>query len=629
MNDTATATTATATTIATTARPDSAMTKTGRIARWLLICALALLVALVATVMPAFVSGQATQAYAAIDTRELATVNKPGTVLMQTIWSADVTYEDFDVSDEFMEQVADMLMAEVEAGQITTEEQIYQRLMQIFVENIQYGVVWTGQTYTEPMTTAGVGTGFIVTPDGYLVTNAHVVYQDEDELRASFAETSLSQKAIAFADEFEAMFSEMGVSMSEEEYNTFAGQIFAIYAQHMQVSKLSTTYQCFIGNVTPGSDVSAKGITLDLRKVGEPIPGKDVAVLKMEGSNFPTVALGDDSGLMTGDQVYAMGYPAVATLSDALNVAQAIQEPTMTQGIISARKEMSGGWNILQTDAAIHGGNSGGPLFNENGEVVGINTFGMIDPDSGGMVAGMNFAVPISVARQYLSELNVTPAESDFTRDFKAAYAAYNAGDYRGAVDLLTAINNVNPGFPVVADLLAKAQTGLSSDEGPAAGADGDGFSFELSGVWCLIPLVLIVGVIVLVVVLRKRGKAKRAAQGGAHGTTAMGQQPSYGQMPAQQQPQQQQWQPQSGAAGANQPQQQWQAPPPTGPTQQQPALSPEQPPLPASQPVAQQPQGTQAPEASSAHFCRQCGASVTPDTRFCPSCGTPQSQGR
>jgi S1-C subfamily serine protease len=556
-----------------------------------------------------------------------------------------------------MEQVAGMLMAEVEAGQITTEEQIYQRLMQIFVENIQYGVVWTGQTYTEPMTTAGVGTGFIVTSDGYLVTNAHVVYQDEDELRASFAETSLSQKAIAFADEFEAMFSEMGVSMSEEEYNTFAGQIFTIYAQRMQVSKLSTTYQCFIGNVTPGSDVSAKGITLDLRKVGEPIPGKDVAILKMDGSNFPTVALGDDSGLMTGDQVYAMGYPAVATLSDALNVAQAIQEPTMTQGIISARKEMSGGWNILQTDAAIHGGNSGGPLFNENGEVVGINTFGMIDPNSGGMVAGMNFAVPISIARQYLSELNVTPAESDFTRDFKAAYAAYNAGDYRKAVDLLTAINNVNPGFPVVADLLAKSQTGLNSS-GSAAGGLGDGFSFELSGVWCLIPLVLIVGVIVLVIVLRKRGKAKRAAQGGAHGTAAMNQQPPYGQMPAQPQPQpqQQQWQPQSGAAGANQPQQQWQAPPsfqqapqqqpaqqasappPEQPTPQQPPFTqqpaapppPEQqPPSPsASQPDPQQPQGAQAPEAPSAHFCRQCGASVTPDTRFCPSCGTPQSQG-
>ena len=95
----------------------------------------------------------------------------------------------------------------------------------------------------------------------------------------------------------------------------------------------------------------------------------------MEGTNLPTVKLGDDTKLKTGDRVYAMGYPAVATVTDVLNIAQAIQEPTLTQGIISARKEMAGGWSILQTDASIHGGNSGGPLFNDDGEVIEVNTF--------------------------------------------------------------------------------------------------------------------------------------------------------------------------------------------------------------------------------------------------------------
>ena len=230
----------------------------------------------------------------------------------------------------------------------------------------------------------------------------------------------------------------------------------------MEIKNLQTKYICYMGNVTPGSDVSAKGILLDLRKIGEPIPGKDVAILKMDKTNLPTVTLGDYTQLRTGDRVYAMGYPAVATLAEALNVAQAIQEPTLTQGIISAKKEMAGGWSILQTDAAIHGGNSGGPLFNEAGEVVGINTFGMLDSD-GGMVPGMNFAIPISIAKQFLNEINVTPRESEFTRQFKEAKMLFDSEKYSEALGILRTLNETNPGYPVVADLLAQASAKASS----------------------------------------------------------------------------------------------------------------------------------------------------------------------
>lgn len=256
--------------------------------------------------------------------------------------------------------------------------------------------------------------------------------------------------------------------MSQEEWDGLAGAFYSLMAQSMDINNLQTSYSCYLGNVTPGSDVSAKGVRLDLRKIGESIPGKDVAVLKLDKTNLPTVTLGDDTQLRTGDRVYAMGYPAVATLSEALNVAQAIQEPTLTQGIISAKKEMAGGWSILQTDAAIHGGNSGGPLFNEAGEVIGINTFGMIDSSSGSMVAGMNFAVPISVAMQFLNETNVTPTESQFTKQLKEAKALYDSKKYNEALNVLRTLSETNPGYPVVADLLAQcsAKAGTSQVTG-------------------------------------------------------------------------------------------------------------------------------------------------------------------
>lgn len=164
-------------------------------------------------------------------------------------------------------------------------------------------------------------------------------------------------------------------------------------------------------------------------------------------------------------------------MNGTLNIDQAIQEPTLTNGIISAKKQMAGGWSILQTSADIHGGNSGGPLFNESGEVVGINTFGMLE-ESGASASGMNFAIPISIAKQFLSEINVTSSESQFTTDYRKAVMLYGQEDYRGAADLLRQINEMNPGYPVVVELLSECSSlagaqPVSTQEAPVT-ADAD-----------------------------------------------------------------------------------------------------------------------------------------------------------
>lgn len=396
----------------------------------------------------------------ALDTRTLAMINKPGVVLIQTIWTADLTLWEFAFDSSFEEDLIYSITSMVESGEIPdTEEAMYSAMVQMMIDNMIYYIFNTGNTYSEQASIGGVGTGFIVTPDGYLVTNAHVVHTNEEELYYNFAMSALQDYAIEGTNSFVSEMRTLGYEMSQEEVNGMMNAFYEILSYQIQIDNLQTTYYGFLGNVTPGSDVTAKGVTLDLRKMGEPIPGKDVAILKIDKANLPTVILGDDSKLRTGDRVYAMGYPAVATLSDALNVSQAIQEPTLTSGIISARKEMAGGWNILQTDAAIHGGNSGGPLFNESGEVIGVNTFGMIDQNSGAQVAGMNFAVPISIVNQFLNELNVTPSESTFSSEFKNALELLNNQDYNGSLEILRGLNETNPGYPVVAELLAEART--------------------------------------------------------------------------------------------------------------------------------------------------------------------------
>lgn len=460
---------------------------------------------------------------ATVDTRSLAMINKPGVVLIQTIYTADITMYEFAFDSSFETDLTNTITQWIEEGTIpNTEEAMYAAMVQLMIDNMAYYAFGTGNIYTETASTGAVGTGFIVTPDGYLITNAHVVETNEEELYLSFAMSTLENYAIEGTNSFVADMRTLGYNMSQEEVDGMLNAFYNLISYNIEINNLQTSYNCFLGNVTPGSDVSAKGVALDLRKAGESIPGKDIAILKMDKTNLPTVVLGDDSKLRTGDKVYAMGYPAAATLDGALNVAQAIQEPTLTSGIISARKEMAGGWNVLQTDAAIHGGNSGGPLFNENGEVVGINTFIMRDDVTGSQVAGMNFAIPISIAKQFLNEINITPAESKFTTQFKQAYSLFQEQKYNESLEILRGLNETNPGYPVVAELLAEART--LADQQPktdvAAATDVQTdkipeLVMEKKGINPILIIAIIGGVVVVVLVLvivllasRKKKKA-------------------------------------------------------------------------------------------------------------------------
>ncbi len=453
-----------------------------------------------------------------LDTRTLAMVNKPGVVLLQTVWTADITLYEFAFDSSFETDLTQSISNMVTSGSIpNTEEAMYSAMVKLMIDNMIYYAFNTGNTYTETASTAAVGTGFIVTPDGYLVTNAHVVNTDEEELYLNFARSALENYAIEGTNSFVEQMRTLGYNMSQEEIDGMLNAFYNLISYNIEINNLQTSYNCYLGNVTPGSDVSAKGVRLDLRKIGAPIPGKDVAIMKMDKANLPTVVLGDDTNLRTGDRVYAMGYPAVATLDGALNVAQAIQEPTLTSGIISARKEMSSGWSILQTDAAIHGGNSGGPLFNEEGEVVGINTFTMLDPSSGTQVAGMNFAIPISIAKQFLNEMNITPSESQFTSKYKQALSLFQDKKYDESLEILRGLNETNPGYPVVADLIAEVRnlsdtqpkteiainTNLEQDKMP-----------KIKGISNVLIIAIVVFVIlILVIVLLVTRKKKTSIQ--------------------------------------------------------------------------------------------------------------------
>ena len=124
----------------------------------------------------------------------------------------------------------------------------------------------------------------------------------------------------------------------------------------------------------------------------------DVALLKVEATGLPAVTLGSSDDLIVGDQVVAIGNPLGELTS------------TLTVGYISAKERdvNTDGFaiNMLQTDAAINSGNSGGPLFNMRGEVIGITTAKYSGTSSSGAsIEGVGFAIPIDDVSDLLSDL--------------------------------------------------------------------------------------------------------------------------------------------------------------------------------------------------------------------------------
>ena len=99
--------------------------------------------------------------------------------------------------------------------------------------------------------------------------------------------------------------------------------------------------------------------------------GKDVAVLKIDARNLPTIPLADSDQVKVGQPIRILGFPGVVMYHDLLDKRSAV-EASVTSGLVSSLKMDARGSPVIQTDAAASWGNSGGPAINERGEVVGI-----------------------------------------------------------------------------------------------------------------------------------------------------------------------------------------------------------------------------------------------------------------
>jgi S1-C subfamily serine protease len=198
----------------------------------------------------------------------------------------------------------------------------------------------------------GTGSGFVISPDGHVLTNDHVVSNSEITLDEGFRKVVISLK----------------------------------------VSRIEA---CI-----PPDSVAARngGPTCVEAVIAGTNPDLDLAVLYVTGMNQPYLPLGDSDVLTAGQPVQALGFPFGRTLNIGRDsLSSIVPEITTTVGTVSAlRANDSGSRRFIQVDGNINPGNSGGPLVNKDGYAIGVIQSKLKD------AAGIAFAVPINQVKDFL-----------------------------------------------------------------------------------------------------------------------------------------------------------------------------------------------------------------------------------
>ena len=394
---------------------------------------------------------------------QLTEHNKPGTVMIQTVHKAEFSVPDYTLDDARLDELAAALQQE---GSMSEEQALVTVIAEVMEDPLYYFAPLNELIY-QSAEISTTGSALAVTEDGYLVTNAHVVSSEQDDLKFSLADYALEDVAYDSCqivwDGFDGFSQDaIGALMGTEEFTQLCLNAHVeYYAHYMNLDALETDIYAAMGGVTTLDEVLEEGHKATVEAMGEPTPGKDVAVLKIQADSMPTVSLGQDSDLTAGDRIFILGYPGAGTLDESETL-----EPSLTAGLVSARKTMSDGWDILQTDAAMNSGNSGGPVFNEAGEAIGIATFGKVDPATGGKVEGVNFVIPINVVEEFLDEADVEPALSDISQLYQEGVSQFDKERFPQALKTFRQVSEINSDYPYVQGYLSKSQKATSEQQG-------------------------------------------------------------------------------------------------------------------------------------------------------------------
>ena len=295
-----------------------------------------------------------------------------------------------------------------------------------------------------------LGSGSIIDPDGWIVTNGHVVQPYQEGANSAFANELLEKSvASACAAELDGLpgpqRTERIRALADDPENRRGHALERTLTVHLSNGR---SYPAEVKFYSPPAYVvldAAAGSSQPSRKEH----GRDVAILKIDDKELPVVRLARHStNLHLGQTLFVIGFPGVVASHELLSRATQY-EPSITVGRVSGFKQDIGGQRVIQTDAAIIQGNSGGPVFDDRGAVIGAATFTSLQGDQ--VVQGFNFLIPVETIQEAARKAGVTPrGDSMFMRLWNHGVDLYIRDLHYRAYRNMSAADRIHPGFPDV-----------------------------------------------------------------------------------------------------------------------------------------------------------------------------------
>ena len=273
-------------------------------------------------------------------------------------------------------------------------------------------VFWPKNGKTYSVQYVGSGSGSFISSNGYIATNAHVTdltHQGEEKGKEYLFREFVKQLAKDYGENPNAIFNN--------------ASLLQAIGQQSSLQSFDHIHHVILPN--------GKAYMFEIKSFGAPTgEGKDVSIIKIEVKNAPVLKLGDSDKVQLQDHITVIGYPAAADTA-VLDQKSAL-EASITDGKVSAKKSSSEGAPILQVSAPSTHGNSGGPVLNDKGEVIGMLTF-RGDTVNGQEVQGFNFVVPSSTLMEYVKQAGATNEEGIVDKKYREGLELYWNNEFSAA----------------------------------------------------------------------------------------------------------------------------------------------------------------------------------------------------
>ena len=288
----------------------------------------------------------------------------------------------------------------------------------------------------------GSGTGFFVSREGILLTNAHVVEKPGPGLLGEALDNSLLTIVTSISSE---------INSGPPPYvdNLLLSNLTGWISGKCSTNNRVEGIYLVLDYLVQGSSQSAKSLLIPLtilaegKSIATSGGGKDVAVLKIKDSfeyvcasgekinlrssdfydKFITTRLGDSDDVLEGMDIDIFGFPAGSFLSDIMSIKSDLRASS-DEGKIGPIRESHGGWKIFEMSAKSRPGDSGGPVVAKDGEVIAVSAARATTNDKS------SYAIPINIAKEFLKEAGITPDPGPLTNIWEKGLYEFSLGQY-------------------------------------------------------------------------------------------------------------------------------------------------------------------------------------------------------